>query len=137
MDESLELKLKEIFTNGPVPESLFEEVEGHFGCALPDQYKRFMVEHDGGEGLVGEQYLILWRVGELADFNRDYEVAEYAPGLLMFGSNGGGEAFAFDTREARMAIVMVPVIGMSLVDATPVAETFEGFLASLADGTFA
>jgi SMI1 / KNR4 family (SUKH-1) len=129
MSDSL---LKEFAANGPAPAESIETVEKHFGCTLPPQYKNFMTQRDGGEGFIGAQYLVLWRLGELIEFNRDYEAARYAPGLLLFGSNGAGEAFAFDTRVSEdMRIRMVPIIGMSLRDATPVADTFENFLVCL------
>lgn len=136
MANSFDALLEKFAANGPSSADLIEGVEKHFGCALPAHYKGFLSTHDGGEGFIGDQYLILWRAGELIDFNRDYEVAKYAPGLLLFGSNGGGEAFAFDTRQSEeMRIRMVPFIGMSLKDATPVANTFESFLTRLANGT--
>jgi hypothetical protein len=40
-------------------------------------------------------------------------VAQFAPDLLLFGSDGGGEAYAFDTRESPWGVVKVPFIGMS------------------------
>jgi len=125
-------------SNGPSSEDFIEKAESHFGFQFPADYKAFMAKSDGGEGFVGDQYLILWRAGELIEFNRDYEVAKYAPGLVFFGSNGGGEAFAFDARtEGKGSILMVPFIGMSLKDAKPIADTFESFLENLAesDGT--
>ena len=76
---------------------------------------------------------MLWKIDELLRFNREYEVPEYAPGLFLFGSNGGGEAFAFDLRaEGRNPVVSVPFIGMDVRDALPLAETFDGFLEHLA-----
>jgi len=115
----------------------WESVESHFGCALPEVYKSFTAVHDGGEGFIGDQYLVLWRKGELIEFNCDYQVADYAPGLLLFGSNGAGEAFAFDCRDSQMGIRVVPFIGMNLNDATFVSGTFDGFLIRLnePDGT--
>jgi len=113
---------------------IMEDVERQFGLQFPSDYKTFMAARDGGEGFIGGQYLILWRVGELIEFNRDYEVEKYAPGLVFFGSNGGGEAFAFDARpKGNMGICMVPFIGMSLRDAKLVADTFEKFLTRLAE----
>ena len=121
-------------SNSPCAPEIMAVVESHFGCMLPCDYKVFMSKHDGGEGFVGGHYVILWRAGELIDFNRNYEVSKYAPGLLIFGSNGGGEAFAFDTRHREeMRIRMVPFIGMSLKDAKLVADTFESFLVRLAE----
>ena len=91
-----------------------------------------MGAYDGGEGFIGDHCLVLYKSAELIDFNRNYEVAEYAPGLLCFGSDGGGEGFAFDTRQTEeMRIQMMPFIGMSLKDAKPVADTFQGFLIRL------
>lgn len=121
--------------NGRASDGDVREAESHFGRPLPTQYRRFMSSQDGGEGFIGGQYLVLWRTSELFAFNRDYEAAHYAPGLLLFGSNGAGEAFAFDMRYDPMPVVMVPFIGMSLKDAKTVAESFDGFLARLADGS--
>jgi hypothetical protein len=133
MANSYDPFLKEFDANGPPPIQIMEDVEHHFGCTLPADYKDFMSVQDGGEGFIGGHYLILWRSGELIEFNRDYEVVTYAPGLLLFGSNGGGEAFAFDIRPSEeMKIRMVPFIGMSLKDAKPLANTFEAFFNRLA-----
>jgi SMI1 / KNR4 family (SUKH-1) len=130
-------RLADFTSNPPADGNHLAEAETHFGCALPAQYRRFISDQDGGEGFAGGQYLILWRASELVEFNREYEAEKYAPGLLLFGSNGGGEAFAFDTRDNSMRIVMMPFVGMSLKDAAPVADSFENFLSNLADGTLA
>jgi len=56
--------------------------------------------------------------------NKSYGVNDYAPGLFLFGSDGGGEAFAFDARSDAKPIVSVPFIGMELKLARPVASNF-------------
>jgi hypothetical protein len=98
------------------------------GIELPEDYRSFLAEANGGEGFVGREYLILWKVQELESFNREYEVERYAPGLFLFGSNGSGEGFAFDTRETPYKVVQVPFIGMSLECATDVADSFLNLL---------
>ncbi len=134
MPNSINALLEKFDANGPSASEVMYAAEKHFGCSMPVQYKSFMSLYDGGEGFIGKQYLILWRTAELIEFNRDYEVAKYAPGLVLFGSNGGGEAFAFDATEAeKMKIQMLPFIGMSLQDAKLIADTFEGFLIRLAE----
>ena len=75
-----------------------------------------------------KSYAMLWKVGELYRFNREYEVQKYAPGLLLFGSTGGGEGIAFDMREPSKLVVSVPFIGMDLKEIIPLAATFDGFL---------
>ena len=68
----------------------------------------------------------------MADFNREYEVEKYAPGILLFGSDGGGDGYGFDTRSADMPIVCVPFIGMAHRYAKPVAKDFPSLFAILA-----
>jgi hypothetical protein len=99
---------------------------------LPFAYENFLRMHNGGEGFIGDNYLILWRSEELSKFNREYEVDQYAPGLLLFGSNGGGEGYAFDTRVASMSIARVPFIGMDLRYAIPVATDLNELFVQLA-----
>jgi hypothetical protein len=89
------------------------------GFRLPEDYAKFLQGVDGGEGFVGNTYLILWRAEELLAMNRAYQVAEYAPGLFLFGSDRGGEAFGFDTRSDTKPIVSVPFAGMKLKVARP------------------
>lgn len=119
--------------NGNPPEDAnsIRQMETDIGLHLPEDYAKFLKEVDGGEGFVGNAYLILWRAGELLEMNKAYQVAEYAPGLFLFGSDGGGEAFAFDTRSATWPIVSVPFVGMELKLARPVASTFKTFLEEL------
>lgn len=101
------------------------------GLPLPLEFCEFLSVHNGGEGFVGESYLVIWAAEELAQFNQEYQVSEYAPGLLLFGSDGGGEGYAFDFRQNSPSIVKVPFIGMELKYATPVAKTFSEFFFAL------
>ena len=107
------------------------DVERELGSKLPADYLAFMQEHDGGEGFVGANYLVLWRLTELVRFNREYEIPVYAPSLFAIGSNGGGEAFAFDRTAEDLPIVVVPFIGMSDNDAIRIADHFELLFARL------
>jgi hypothetical protein len=86
---------------------------------------------NGGEGFIGKNYLMAWPVEDLIQNNKDYLVDEAAPELFLFGSSGGGEAFAFDTRSSRPPIVAVPFIVISLEDAIMLAPSFNAFLQRL------
>jgi hypothetical protein len=44
-----------------------------------------------GELSVEPEWYILWRPEEIEEFNRDYQLPEFAPGFITFGGNGGGE----------------------------------------------
>jgi hypothetical protein len=101
------------------------------GLSLPSDYLDFLQQHNGGEGFIGDNYIIFWRAEELADFNREYEIAKYAPGILLFGSDGGGEGYGFDTQRGGMPIVRIPFIGMARRYETPVARNFSDLFAKL------
>jgi hypothetical protein len=49
-------------------------------------YVDFMLTSNGGEGLIGGSYVVLWPIEDLLERNADYRAAEFAPGLLLFGS---------------------------------------------------
>ncbi|MHA6194722.1 SMI1/KNR4 family protein [Pseudomonas wadenswilerensis] len=104
------------------------KAELELGCSLPRDYLEFISEYNGGEGFVGDNYLIVWGVDELVGFNRDYEVDEYAPGIILFGSDGGGEGYGFDRRDTKLPIVRVPFIGMSLTYVETIADDFSSLL---------
>jgi hypothetical protein len=98
------------------------------GVSLPADYVTFVCRSNGGEGFIGGHYLVLERVEKLKSMNDNCETAQYAPGLLLFGSDGAGEAYAFDTRHHPWTVVQVPFIVMDLEDAWPVGQTFSEFL---------
>lgn len=75
--------------------------EGEFqriinGVELPKEYIEFMKLHNGGEGDVGESWLVLFPMEELQEINDDYK--KYLPaGHIIIGSNGGGELFGLNS----------------------------------------
>ncbi len=124
--------IKDGVLNEGASERLLAECKASLSCDLPSDYLQFLRKHDGGEGFAGETYIVLWRAEELADFNREYEVDQYAPGILLIGSNGGGEAFGFDTHDAAMPVVRVPFVGMDRQLAIAVGDSFSSSLGELA-----
>lgn len=120
---------REPFASDEAIKNASESIEAE----LPNDYIAFLLKNNGGEGMIGKSYVILWKAEELATMNKAYQVEEYAPGLLLIGSDGGGEAFAFDTRKIPWPVVKVPFIGMELQYATLIAPSFNSFLQTLAD----
>jgi hypothetical protein len=112
----------------PVSAEALRAAERNIGKILPDDYKSFLLEQNGGDGFIGDHYLILWSAEELAIFNKCYEVSKYAPGLLMFGSTGGDDGFGFDTRASPYRVMQVPFIGMSIDEEFLVAGSFDELL---------
>lgn len=83
------------------------------GIPIPKNYIDFITKHNGGEGFIGKNYIIFWKLEELEQFNREYEVDVYAPGIFIFASSGDGEAYGFDTYNVNCPIIRIPFIGMS------------------------
>lgn len=116
----------------PASTDALQRVASDLGHALPEDYRGFLRAHDGGEGFLGRHYLMLWGADQIARCNREYESALYAPGLTLFGSDGAGHAFGFDTRGRPMLIVRVPFLGLSWQLAKTVAITFDELLVNTA-----
>ena len=98
----------------------------------PADYVEFLTEVGGGAGWVGEHYLQAWPPDELVSANEALNLAEFAPNLVGFGSDGGGELYAFDRSFDPPHIVMTPMIGLGLVN--DFGASFLGFLRQLDSG---
>lgn len=132
MDKTLHKYIKKLNTNPGVLDDTIKTFEISINFELPEIYKRFLLLTNGGEGFIGENsYIILWSLQDLLEFNKSYEANEYVPGLFLIGSNGGGEAYAFDLRTIPYAIVQVPFVGMDLKLVEIVGEDFLIFLENL------
>jgi len=125
----LELLTSRMRLATPATNADISNAELAFDTEFSADYKDFLNYAAGGEGVIGKDtYVMLWTPSELKHLNDAYEVSRYAPGLLLFGSNGGGEAFAFDLRQPHLPVVAVPFVGMELDAIEPLAETFSEFL---------
>src|SRR5438552_7117818 len=79
---------------------------------LPKDYLEFVEYSNGAAGsFPNGNHIILWRIERLVERNRAYKVEDYAPGIFVFGSSGGGEAYGFDTRSS-IAVIQIPFVGM-------------------------
>src|ERR1700761_8290476 len=79
--------------NPSASETILEAAIRSLGVDLPLDYKDFLRASNGGAGFVGDTYLHLWKAEELKPLNDGYQVARFAPALLLIGSDGGGEAY--------------------------------------------
>lgn len=131
-DSEFKILAGQLTLHAPAEASSIEQFQMDHGLKLPEDYVGFLLRSNGADGPVGETgYVSLWAINELSELNIGYRVGEFAPGLLLFGSDGGDEAFAFDLRDATMPIVEVPFIGMSLDEARPLAATLTEMLTNV------
>ncbi|KAA6458200.1 SMI1/KNR4 family protein [Acidobacteria bacterium AB60] len=101
---------------------------------LPPDFIQSVKRRNGGEGLIGQTYVTLWDVSELGRMNRSFDPDVWAPGLLLFGTDGGNEGFGFDTRDPNLPIVQIPLVGMCWGEARPLGNTFNEFLENVRTG---
>lgn len=108
--------LSSVDTHGPASHDAIATLEQQINASLPPSYRDLLLRSNGLEGFIGNNYLVLWPIEEIIELNAAYGVSEFAPGILLIGSNGGGSGYAIDYRDCRMTFVEVPFIGMSLDD---------------------
>lgn len=125
--------LSEMLLNEAASEDFVRVLAETLPTSIPEDYFDFLMCNNGGEGFVGDEYLIMFNAEEIVRFNQGYEVEKYAPGLLLFGSNGGGEGYAFDTTSEECPVVKVPFIGMDHRYAKVVGQNLSDFILQLSD----
>ena len=101
--------------NTPYVGEIIEKIND---VVLPNDYIEFMKRPNGGQGDIGDTWLILYRLEELQEINDDYEIEVFLPGHIIIGSNGGGELYGIDN--------FTDMIGDETVATDP--ETLVGFL---------
>ncbi|MBR7801520.1 SMI1/KNR4 family protein [Undibacterium fentianense] len=79
-----------------------------------------------GELSVEPEWYVLWPPSELEELNRDYQLSEYAPGLMAFGGNGGGELLVLNEFGE---VFYLPTIGMAPEEAIKIAGNLNEFKA--------
>jgi len=132
MEKKIKSMIASLELNEPATQNAIDEFQRVSGLKLPQDYVRFLMMSNGAEGIIGTKaYVMLWRLEELIELNEAYNVQEYAKGLFLFGSDGGGEAYAFDIRSQTISIVRVPFVGMDVNLAVRVADNFDQFIGRL------
>lgn len=97
---------------------------------LPSEDVQLLRFWGGREGFCGQSYLRLYRFEELAELNWAFEAPRYFPEVLLFGSNGRGDAYALHLKKGH--VLQVPFIPLMAEEAERRAPSLEAFFASLA-----
>jgi hypothetical protein len=121
--------LKNWKPNPGAPKEVIEKVQDELGVVFPQDYTALMETSNGGEDWIGESYLQLWPIEEIPLRNESLHVAEYAPGVVFFGGDGGGMKYGFDTHFDLPAIVEVDAVCIGVEEDTVVHRmSFTEFL---------
>jgi hypothetical protein len=129
MNHNIQEYIEELDLSEGASENLIKNVESQLSFTLPNEYKSFMIFSNGAEGSIGKNsYVALWSLDEIVELNKAYSVNEFAHGLVLFGSDGGNTAYAFDKRTPEISVVEIPFIIMDLDDVEKCGKTFDDFL---------
>lgn len=120
--------------NGPAAVEAIAAAERAVG-SLPEDYKMFLRLVNGFEGSINDAwYLRLYRAEELAEMNAGYTVSQTRTGLVLFGTDGGGEGFCFDLKRNGPPVLMVNFIGDWREDALACGNGFSDFMSKVFAG---
>jgi hypothetical protein len=132
MNQELLDLAKKLKRKQPAIPSEINCVQNYYNIVLPQDYIEWMNMSNGGSGYVGEDsYLLLWPMEKIIPLNDSHQVSRFVPGLVLFGSDGGGEGYAFDIRSTPISFVQVPLIGMKVENIKYCGITFLEFLRTI------
>ncbi|MDB5199435.1 MAG: hypothetical protein JWO92_1398 [Chitinophagaceae bacterium] len=97
---------------------------------LPHGFIDFFKEANGAEISTDRGYIFLWELTDMIRLNKEYKVDTFAPEFFLFGSDGGGEAYAIEKLSGY--IFQIPFIGMNKEDAIFKYKDFATLLESVA-----
>jgi hypothetical protein len=117
-------------------ESDLAAAEAALGVTFPVDYRDYLQSTDGSVEQTDHVYLDLWSLEGVVDVATTdaYGLGESLPGLLLIGSDGGGELLGFDMRTLPARVVLVNAISASWGEASYQASSLATLLANLRSG---
>ena len=103
-------------------------------AGLPADLRAFLEQHDGGRGKVGSRPVILWSAEQIARESQLQEVSLATPGLLLFGTDGGAEAYGHLARLRERRYGRIPLIAAGAHEFESLSDSLEGLLQALGEG---
>lgn len=118
----------------PASPEAIQELVAEAEIELPEEYLTLLLYSNGGEGELAVEpgWFQLWPAEKVVGLNKGYEVEKNVPEFFGFGSSGGGEMLAFDSREGQpWKVVMIPFVPMTVEHAVVIADDFEAFIRAM------
>ncbi|MDW5289617.1 SMI1/KNR4 family protein [Formosa sp. PL04] len=100
--------LKTFSNNSGITTNKLESLK--FPKNLPQDYLEFLIIFNGGEGFVGENYLVLTKAESLLQLNMDSGIDTFDNQIFLIGGNGASEAIAIDFRNDNPKYILLPLI---------------------------
>jgi hypothetical protein len=107
-------------------------LENQIGADMPVCYRKFLLWSDGGRGKVNQSYLKLLSCEEVVAQHKGYRIAEYLPGFILIGNDGGDCFYFLRSSDSSDLSVMMFLSGAFFEDeGEMVGSSFEAFILSL------
>ena len=123
----------DLLTRGGASAEEIATSERRLGTKLPPSLVAFIEQADGAEGWIAGDYLAVWPVALIDDLNNRARIADCAPELVAFASDGQGEGYFFHRGTGEF--VTSPLIGLGRLESAPVGSTFDDMLVWIASST--
>ncbi len=101
---------------------------------FPEHYANWLQSNDGLEREKGGSYLSLYPLEDLVERNRGYALAKFMPGLILIGTDGGGDGIGLDVRGESSPVVLVNLNSLGWDEAIYPGESCEAFLVERLSG---
>jgi hypothetical protein len=129
MADSVLAALSGFIKKAPATTEALSRLKAGVPYPLPDDYIDLLRSLDGGEGFIGEQFVRFYSVDEVLMVRQVLGDAQLASEFVIIGSDGGGEALAYDRREVPARLVTLGFIPLDPdfveVVASSLAEYFD------------
>lgn len=112
-----------------------DELEEELGVKLPGDLRWLLAEADGGSGtLGGKRPLVLWGAEQIADEAEAQEVSLATPGLVLFGTDGGAEGYAYLPRLQQGRFGRISLLAAGAHEFESLGDTLRELLEAVASG---
>jgi len=101
---------------------------------LPHDLRAFLEKHDGGRGKLGSRPVTLWSAEQIAREQEVQEVSLATPGLLLFGTDGGAEGYAYLSRLQRARYGRISLLAAGAHEFESLGDSLEELFTALAQG---
>lgn len=119
--------------NLPATDEQISELEDQLQIQLPSDYKDFLRVTNGFAGFINHFFADFDSTDKIYQSTQD-TCADFFPWAIYIGTNGGGEMFVIDKRQAPHQFGLLPNIGNEN-DFIPLGDTFEKFIQRLYNNT--
>lgn len=113
----------------------FKSIEDKIGFDLPQDYKDYSIEYDENEDFIGKEYVRLWSLENLIDWNTNYQIFENLPNTIAIGDNGNGEFIGIHFVEnSNYEIILSTYIDLDPEYNIEIGKSFTDFIEKLSEG---